>query len=260
MSDEHAQRIETAFSLQATAFEDPRFNRVFTADAEWLFAGLPLATEDLVLDVAAGTGHIARLLAPSVRGVVALDATAAMLATGKAQAEAAFLKNIIFTRGDAAALPFLDESFDVVVNRFALHHFEDPARPLGEMVRCLRAAGRIAVADMVGDEDPGVAEFMDELERLRDPSHTRMLRASELVDRLSALGIGSTVLTSREVERPLAPWLQQTATEQAAAARIVAAFEAELSGGAITGLAPRRLDDELQFTQRFASVIGVKSG
>lgn len=260
MSDDHARRIETAFSLQAPAFEDPHFNRVFAAEADWMFAGLPVSDDDMVLDVAAGTGRVARLLAPSVRGVVALDATAAMLATGKTQAENAALTNIIFSQGDAAALPFLDESFDVVVNRFALHHFEEVDRPLAEMVRCLRAGGRIAIADMISDTDDAVAARQDELERLRDPSHTRMLRGAELEGRLAGLGVGAMVLTSRAVERPLAPWLAQTATPPSAESRIVGEFEAELAGGPVSGLAPRRVDGELHFTQRFASVIGVKSG
>lgn len=260
MSDDHARRVEQAFTLQASAFEDPRFNRVFTSDAEWIFAELPLSAQDLVLDVAAGTGHAARVLAPSVRGVVALDATAAMLAAGKAQADAAGLRNIVFVRGDAAALPFLDASFDVVVSRFAVHHFDDCDGPLGEMVRCLRPGGRIAVADLISDDDPEVGERQNGLERLRDPSHTRLLTRARLQDGLGALGIGSITVAERATERPLGPWLAQTGTAEDLAACIVAALEGELAGGAITGFSPRLVDGELHFSQRFASVSGVKAG
>ena len=87
-----------------------------------------------MLDVAAGTGHVARSLAPRVRAVVALDATQAMLEQGKRHG----VPNVVFMRGDAAALPFVDQSFDVVVNRFALHHFEQPEVQLAEMRRCGR--------------------------------------------------------------------------------------------------------------------------
>lgn len=256
--DEHAERVERAFTAQAAAFEDTRRNRFFTVDAEWIFAELPLSREDLLLDVAAGTGHAARLLAPSVRGAVALDATAAMLAEGKASADADGLRNVVFMRGDASALPFLDGSFDVVVTRFALHHFADPGAPLAEMVRCLRAGGRIAVADIVGDEQPEVARRMDGLERLRDPSHTRMLTAAELTERLGGLGIGALSVVTQERERPLAPWLEQTATDAETAAGIVGALEAELSGGQTTGFQPRRVDGELCFRHRFAAVVGAK--
>jgi hypothetical protein len=87
MSDQHSAALERAFSQQASAFEDRRFNKVFTDDVAWLFERLDLAPEQLALDVAAGTGHAARALAPFVRGVVALDATPAMLAQGKLAAD-----------------------------------------------------------------------------------------------------------------------------------------------------------------------------
>jgi ubiquinone/menaquinone biosynthesis C-methylase UbiE len=60
---EHARRIERAFTTQADAFEDPSRNQVFTSDARWVFERLPLTADDVVLDVAAGTGHAARQLA-----------------------------------------------------------------------------------------------------------------------------------------------------------------------------------------------------
>lgn len=260
MSDAHSRRVEQAFTAQAAAFEDPRFNRVFTADAQWVFADLTLSADDLLLDVAAGTGHAARQLAPSVRAVVALDATEAMLATGKARADGAGLRNIVFVRGDAAALPFIDGSFDVVVSRFAVHHFAEPDGPLAEMVRCLRVGGRIAVADLVSDERPEVARRQNELERLRDRSHTRVLTAEELSQGLAGAGVGSLTTGRRARERPLAPWLSQTETSPAAAGEIVGALEDELAGGPATGFSPRLVDGELHFTQRFAAVVGVRLG
>lgn len=54
---DHAEEINRAFTAQAEAFEDPGRNRVFTADAHWVFERLPMTGDELVLDVAAGTGH-----------------------------------------------------------------------------------------------------------------------------------------------------------------------------------------------------------
>jgi ubiquinone/menaquinone biosynthesis C-methylase UbiE len=242
MADPHAEAVAKAFSQQAEAFEDPRFNRLFTTDSEWLFERLPLDRDDLVLDVAAGTGHVARRLAPRVRAVVALDATAAMLEQGRAQAP----PNVIFVRGDAAALPFLDGSFDIVVSRFAVHHFERPEVQLAEMRRCVRPGGRLAIADLVAEH-----EEQNRLERLRDPSHTRMLT----LDELKAL-VGTDDVEVRGVVRPLEPWLAQTETPEPAAKEIRAALAAELDGGAPTGFRPSRDDDgELHFVHTMASLI-----
>jgi SAM-dependent methyltransferase len=241
VSEQHADRIEQAFTQQAGAFEDPRFNRLFTTDSEWLFERLPLGPDDLVLDVAAGTGHVARSLAPRVRAVVALDATPAMLDRGRRHDVA----NVIFMRGDAAALPFVDGSFDVVVSRFAVHHFEQPDVQVAEMRRCGR---RLALADLVAA--PEVADTQNRLERLRDPSHVRLLT----VDELAAL-VRTDDVEVRAVVRPLEPWLAQTGTPEPAADEIRTALASEIEGGPPTGFQPRRQDGELYFVHTMASLI-----
>jgi ubiquinone/menaquinone biosynthesis C-methylase UbiE len=182
---------------------------------------------------------------------VAVDATAAMLETGRAEAARAGLSNVVFMRADAAELPFLAGSFDVVVSRFAVHHFEDPAVQVAEMRRVLRPGGRLAVADLVADPDPAIAVVQNRLERLRDASHMRMLSMEEL----ARLVRGEDV-EFRVVERRLEPWLAQTRTDPEAAAEIRRALKAELDGGAPTGFRPLLADGEPRFLHTMASVIG----
>jgi ubiquinone/menaquinone biosynthesis C-methylase UbiE len=260
MSEPHAKRVLDAFSAQAEAFEDARFNRLFTLDAEWLFERLDCRADDLLLDVAAGTGHAARSLAPRVRVAVAIDLTPAMLAAGRRAAGESALRNVVFQLGDAAALPFLDGSFDIVVSRFALHHLEDPAAAIAQMARCLRPGGRIALADMVSDEDHGLAAAQNRLERLRDPSHTRMLTVSELTSTLAALGLGAVTVVGREIDRPLEPWLEQAQTDPAVAEALREEIRAEIDGGTPTGLHPYESDGEIRFLQRWASVLAERDG
>jgi ubiquinone/menaquinone biosynthesis C-methylase UbiE len=256
MPDDHAAAIERAFSHQAEAFEDRRLNRIFTTDVEWVLDALDTAPGDLVLDVAAGTGHVARALAPKARVVVALDATLAMLRQGQAAAATAGLSNVVFQRGDAAALPFLDGSFDLVVTRFAVHHFTDPAAPLTEMARCVRPGGRVAVIDLVAADDPAVAARQNALERLRDPSHTTMLSANELVALLAGAGLQDVRIEVRAIVRPLAGWLDQTDANDDVRDRVVAALRADADGGPPTGFAPRERDGEWEFVHTVASVTG----
>lgn len=244
-----------AFALQAEAFEDRRFKRTFTTDAAWVFERLRCEPEDLVLDVAAGTGHAARQLAASVRAVVALDATDEMLARGCAAARAEGHRNIVFVRGDAAALPFPDAGFDVVVCRFALHHFHRPAVQLSEMRRCLRRGGRLAVADVIVDSDPRIAAVQNELERMRDPSHVRMLSAEELRALVRAAGFAEPGIEIRTTSRPLTPWLEQARAAPRVAEQIRHRLADELQGGSATGFAPRLVESELWFSQTFASCV-----
>jgi ubiquinone/menaquinone biosynthesis C-methylase UbiE len=247
---EHSEAVEHAFTQQAPAFEDPEFNQLFTVDSEWLFERLELQPDDLVLDVAAGTGHVARTLAPQVRAVVAADTTPAMLEQGWIEAKRAALRNVVFMLADAAALPFMDGSFDVVVSRYALHHFEDPAVQVGEMRRVLRPGGRLAVADLICDPDPEIAARQNHLERLRDPSHTRMLPLDELAEL-----VGGTDVEFRDTERQLERWLAQTQTPKRAANQIRKALKAELEGGPATGFRPRDVGGDPRFLHTMASVI-----
>lgn len=252
----HDAEVERAFTTQAAAFEDPARNAVFTTDASWVFEALPLTAGDRVLDVAAGTGHAARQLAGRAGMVIAVDATAAMLARGQAQAAAEGVENVVFMRGDAGALPFLDGSFDAVVCRFAVHHFERPEAVISEMVRCTRRDGHVALVDLVAAGDPAIAAEQNRLERLRDPSHTRMLSGPELSALLTGRGLTVVHAQERPLERPLAPWLEQAAPAPAAVTEIEARLHAELGGGPATGFAPRVVAGDLWFTQTFGVRIG----
>jgi ubiquinone/menaquinone biosynthesis C-methylase UbiE len=215
-------------------------------DSEWLFERLELGADDVVLDLAAGTAH----MAGAVRAVVALDGTAAMLEKGRVEARRAEPRNVLFRRDDAAALPFLDASFDVGMSRFAAHHFQVPEVQVGEMRRCLRPGGRLAVTDRVADPDPEVAAVKNRLERLSDPSHTQMPALEEL-----ARLVGPEDVQFRDVERALGPWLAQAHASPEAAAEIRPAPRTEPEGGPKTGFRPGEAGGEPRFLHTMASVI-----
>jgi demethylmenaquinone methyltransferase / 2-methoxy-6-polyprenyl-1,4-benzoquinol methylase len=96
------------------------------------------------LDVAAGPGNVAtELLAHGAREVVALDLSFAMLAEGARRGRA----DLHWVNGDAQALPFADESFDVVTISFGLRNVPDPQRALDEFARVTRPGGRVVVCE-----------------------------------------------------------------------------------------------------------------
>lgn len=254
----HAQRVQEVFARQAAAFEDHRHNHVLTHDSQWLFRSLRCEPQDMLLDVAAGTGHAARALAGSVRVAVAVDLTEQMLQAGKEAAAKQGLSNVIFQRGDALSLPFLDESFDVVISRFASHHIEHPDVQIAEMARVLAPGGRLGLADVVADEDPQVARTQDRLERMRDPSHTRTLPISEIVAEMQSLGLQGVTVESRAVEHAVDPWLRRAGTPTEIADAVRGELRAEIAGGAPTGLRPAQRDGELWLSQVWACVTAVK--
>jgi SAM-dependent methyltransferase len=106
---------------------------------------LGLTPGDGVLDVACGPGNFTREFARVVGDTglaVGIDASPTMLARAVADTPRG---QIAYVRGDAAALPFRDASFDAVCCFAALHLFADPFAALDHMTRVLTPGGRIAI-------------------------------------------------------------------------------------------------------------------
>ncbi len=101
-----------------------------------------------VLDVACGTGIVARSIAPylGVKGrVVGLDLNPNMLAVARSAAEREGLA-IEWNQGRAEKLPFPGGSFDLVLCQFGLNLFRDRHTALTEMQRVLRTDGRVGLS------------------------------------------------------------------------------------------------------------------
>jgi len=142
---------------------------------------------DEVLDVACGTGVLAREVAQRVGAtgrVVGLDVNPVMLAVARRQAP-----EIAWHEGRAEALPFASGDFDAVVSQFGLMFFEDRAAALGEMWRVLRSRGRLAVAvwDAL-ERSPGYAALAELLDELFGSDVARALHAPFALGDPSALG------------------------------------------------------------------------
>ena len=103
-----------------------------------------VTTGQRVLDVAAGTGNAAIPAARTGASVVASDLTPELLATGKAQADAAGL-SLDWVEADAEALPFEDAEFDTVLScvgvMFAPHH----QASADELIRVCKPGGTIGL-------------------------------------------------------------------------------------------------------------------
>lgn len=104
-----------------------------------------LRPADHVLDVACGTGFVARKAAEHVGTggrVVGIDLNTGMIEAARATADGR--DTIEWRTGDAAALPFADASFDVVLCQQGVQFFPDRLQGLREMNRVLRQGGRLA--------------------------------------------------------------------------------------------------------------------
>ena len=136
-----------------------------------------------MLDVATGGGHVAYTFAPHVGRVWATDITQEMLDQVKGEAAKRGLGNVRTTYAKAEALPFEDESFDLVTCRIAPHHFDSIPEFLREVHRVLKPGATLALVDNVVPAG-SVGDYINAFERLRDPSHLRAWTMDEWHDAL----------------------------------------------------------------------------
>lgn len=129
---------------------------MFAPSARQLVANASIRAGAQVLDVATGTGVVARTAAEasgSSGRVVAVDATPSMLAVARSQPAKAGSAPIEYIESPVEDAPLPDGAFDVALCQQALQFFDEPARVLARIRRALRPDGRLHVALWGSDEE-----------------------------------------------------------------------------------------------------------
>ncbi len=159
---------------------------------------LELGGDERVLDVGCGTGVLLERLGSAHPGLAlhGVDPTEAMLDRARERSEG----RVELKRGEAEALSFADDVFDVVVSVSALHYFSDARRAISEMGRVLRPGGTLVVTDWCADF-PAMRLYSVWL-RARDASVKQIYRAEQIRGYLESAGIENVVTTHFRI-RPL---------------------------------------------------------
>jgi len=113
-----------------------------------LLRHLPLRRNLSVLDVGCGAGfpllELAQRLGSTCR-VYGIDPWAAALARARIKAEVWRVQNVELRQGDAAAMPFADGDFDLIVSNLGINNFSDPEAVLRECWRVSKPSAKVAV-------------------------------------------------------------------------------------------------------------------
>ena len=145
-----APRGARLYNAVAPAILRPLYRRV--AEDVVTQPGLDgMAEISAVLEIGSGPGELAVEVARRLPGgeVVGIDLAQAMIDRAAERARVAGLdQRVRFELADAAAMPLLEASFDMVVSTLSLHHWSDPAAVLGEIGRVLRPGGIALIYDL----------------------------------------------------------------------------------------------------------------
>jgi ubiquinone/menaquinone biosynthesis C-methylase UbiE len=241
----HSRLIRDQFTRQATPFS--------TAAPIASEAALKLIVEaaqagpaDEVLDVACGGGIVVCAFAPVVKHATGIDMTQAMLERARTLATEKGIANVSWLEGEVERLPFPDGSFTIVVTRFAMHHFLDPAAVFHEMVRVCAPGGRIVVVDTYASDDLAKAAAFNRLELLRDPSHARSLTLPELKGLYRTAGLAEPRANFYELRDTVTNLLARSFPNPGDETRIIAMFTAAIEDDSL-GIPVHRAGDGLEY-------------
>jgi ubiquinone/menaquinone biosynthesis C-methylase UbiE len=225
--DTHVERVRERFARTSAQMVQRELDRREQLRKE-LRGFVPLAGNERVLDSGAGTGALALALGPLVGRVVALDVVPELLVLGRQAAAAAGLENVLFVDGDATALPFERDAFDLTASHRTLHHVARPELVISEMARVTRIGGRVLVIDQIAPIDPLSAIELDRFERERDRSHTRLLPDTDIRSMLDANGLVLRASRQDQESRDLDPYLDLAGCEGSARDAAAAAAPSQL--------------------------------
>lgn len=152
----------------AEVYEEKFVPALFGEWAARLIDAAEVAPGDAVIDVACGTGVVARAVADQFEGrgkIVGVDLNRGMLAVARR-----IRPDVEWREADATALPFPDASFDTALCQAALMYVPDKVGALSEMARVVRDGGVVAV-QVWGElrRQPGYRAFADVLARHAGP-------------------------------------------------------------------------------------------
>ena len=174
-SEEKEGRVGAVFDSVAGKYDlmnDVMSAGIHRAWKNWYVWQTGVKPGEAVLDLAAGTGDITLRLAKRMRGkgagadiegrLVSSDINAAMLKIGEERlTNKGWLKNLEFVLANAEALPFADNSFDLITMAFGLRNVTHQDKALAEMARVLKPGGRVLVLEFSRPKNAVISRFYD---------------------------------------------------------------------------------------------------
>lgn len=148
--DKDAALVQRMFDRVAPRYDCANALLSFGSDQHWrrvAAAALAPRPGERILDVATGTGRLAREIQAAGAEAVALDFSWNMLDAGARSERAAGLPRLAWVNGDGTRLPFADDVFAGATIGFGLRNLPDPKAGLSEFARVVRPGGRLVVLE-----------------------------------------------------------------------------------------------------------------
>lgn len=163
-----------------------------------------------LLDIATGAGHTAAMVADSVSRVTAIDLAPEMIEQTLKLFDERGIENANAQVMDVEDLSaFEDQNFDAVTCRIAPHHFLDIEGALSEIARVLCHRGVFVLEDSCAPEDNGFDSFINDVEKMRDPTHIRAYTEAQWRQMLRAAGFKIKKVVTYRKTHDIQDWMDK---------------------------------------------------
>ena len=196
MSVSNAERLVCQEYNRLAPIYDRRWRNYINSSLSFLVNFADIPSEASILDLACGTGELAKLLLEQnpQQQITGVDISEAMLEIARNKLDA--YPNVSLHNASVTSLPFDDNSFDLVICANAFHYFASPQLALAEMKRVLtpkgtasdifKPEGEVMILDWC--RDYWVLKICDRIFRFIDPAYQHCYTQAQLNQLLKAAG------------------------------------------------------------------------
>ncbi|MDC7218932.1 MAG: class I SAM-dependent methyltransferase [Spirochaetales bacterium] len=196
---------KTAESFEKS-FLDSSFYDSQTQDKDHLeviINNLRLAPGKRILDLGTGTGYLAFPLARknSEMRIIGIDIVKQTIERNKAKAQEEEITNLEFLSYEGDSFPFPDDYFDIVVTRYALHHFPDIQSCFSELSRVIKSQGQLWISDPTPHKSDK-ERFVDKFMQMKDDGHIKFYTVHEFTSLARQYGFHEESHTLTKIQFP----------------------------------------------------------
>lgn len=179
--------IENSIMATKQGFEESFSSETFynkqTQDEQHLkkiLEFLPFKADMKILDLGVGSGYLSFPIAkkyPDI-SVIGLDIVEKALEVNRSKAKEENVRNISFITYDGINFSFSDDEFDMVISRYALHHFPDIQKSISEVSRVIKQEGFLFISDPTPNVND-TSRFVDGYMQLKKDGHIKFYTKEE---------------------------------------------------------------------------------